>query len=454
MAAPSTETRSSSRFAVLALGFALIGAASMLYYYLGYFIPRASQVAASRDLGNGYSFGDDFYQIWLTSREYLHHRRDPYSPEMTREIQIGLYGRPLDPERLSDPLDRRAFPYPAFVDLLFWPTAHVPFPLLRVQVVCVLVPLTVATVLLWLQALSWRLRWPWVIVILLLVLCSYPVLEGFYAGQIGLLVGFLLGASILVLRRGRLFLSGILLALTTIKPHVTLLAILYLLVWSSYDWHKRDRLCVGFFSTLFLLVGSSLLVWRHWIQSWLHNAVEYHGYTMPPLVSAVPAVALGPGIAEPFSFALNLSLLIAAMVLAWRNRAAPVESEKFWLTLSLLLAITTVILLPGQAVYDHGILLPGILMLASRRRDLSHGWVPNALLATGTAALLWPWIASFALIAFRSLLPHPRIYSNATLALPLRTAAVFPFVVLGLLVLALRAKSQQHPLLSTSRAPQ
>jgi Glycosyltransferase family 87 len=450
MAAPSSETRSSSSFAVLALGLALIGAASMLYYHLGYFVPRALKVADSRDLGKGYSFGDDFYQIWLTSRESLHHRRDPYSPEMTREIQIGLYGRPLDPHRPRDPLDRRAFPYPAFVDLLFWPTANVPFPLVRVLVVCVLVPLTVATVLLWLNALSWRLRWPWVIIILLLVLCSYPVLEGFYAGQVGLLVGFLLGASIFVLRRGRLFLSGILLALTTIKPQVTLLAILYLLLWSSHDWRKRGRLYVGFFSTLFLLVSSSLLVWRHWIQSWVHNAVEYHGYTMPPLVSAVLAVALGPRIAGPFSFALNLSLLVAATVLAWRNRSAPAESAEFWLTLSLLLAITTVILLPGQAVYDHGILLPGILLIASWRRELSQGSVLKALLAMGMAVLLWPWIASFALIAFHPLLPQPRIYSNAAFALPLRTAAVFPFVVLGLLALALRTRSQQQHLLFAS----
>jgi hypothetical protein len=450
MAAPSSETRSSSRFAVLALAFALIGAASMLYYYVGYFVPRAIQVAASGDLGNGYSFGDDFYQIWLTSREWLHHRHDPYSAEMTREIQIGLYGRPLDPHRLSDPLDRRAFPYPAFVDLLFWPTANVPFPLLRVLVVCVLVPFTVATVLLWLKALSWRLRWPWVIVILLLVLCSYPVLEGFYAGQIGLLVGFLLAASICVLRRGRFFLSGILLALTTMKPQVTLLVVLYMLIWSAHDWRKRGHFFVGFFSTIILLVGGSLLVWRHWIQSWVHNAVEYHGYTMPPLVGAVLAVALGPRIAEPLSFALTLSLLIAAMVLSWRNRAAPAESEEFWLTLSLLLAITTVTLLPGQAVYDHGILLPGILLLASRGRELSHGWVPKALLATGISVLLWPWIASFALIALRPLLPYPRIYSNVALSLPLRTAAVFPFVVLGLLALALRARSRQQHLFFAS----
>lgn len=440
MAASSSATRPSSRFAAIAFGLALIGAASMLYYYVGYFVPSALEADVSRELGKGYSFGDDFYQVWLTSREWLYHRRDPYSAEITREIQIGLYGRPLDPHRLSDPLDRRAFPYPAFVDLLFWPTANISFPLLRVSVVCVLVPLTAVTVLLWLNALSWRLRRPWAIVILLLVLCSYPVLEGLYAGQIGLLVGFLLASSICVLRRGRFFLSGILLALTTMKPQVTLFAILYLLVWSSQSWHKRGRLYAGFFSTLFLLVGGSLIVWPHWIQSWLHNAVEYHGYTMPSLVSAVPAVVLRPHVAELFSVALNLSLLIAATVLAWRNRAAPAESAEFWWTLSLLLAVTTVILLPGQAVYDHGILLPGILLLASRWQSQYSSPTFRTLLAIGAGVLLWPWLSSLALIVLRPLL-RPEVFSSkAVLLLPLRTAAAFPFVVLGLLVLALRTR--------------
>ncbi len=63
---------------------------------------------------------------------------------MTREIQVGLYGRPLDPNRPGDPVDRRVFPYPAFTDLLFWPAAEFPFESMRVAVVCVFGALTFA----------------------------------------------------------------------------------------------------------------------------------------------------------------------------------------------------------------------------------------------------------------------------------------------------------------------
>src|SRR5271156_5541651 len=45
----------------------------------------------------------DLYPRWLGAREALLHHRDPYGPDVTREIQIGFYGRPLDPLKPSDP---------------------------------------------------------------------------------------------------------------------------------------------------------------------------------------------------------------------------------------------------------------------------------------------------------------------------------------------------------------
>src|ERR1700722_19628536 len=214
MATPQPVTRSLSP--TLALFLALVGATSLLYYHQGLFMPRVIAVRTAEGLGNGYSFGNDYYQVWLSARELMLHRRDPYSEEMTREIQIGLYGRPLDPNRPGDPVDRRVFPYPAYMDLLFWPTTEFSFPAVRIVVVCLLGALTVAGVLLWLGALEWRLDWRWTAVVVLLTLCSYPALEGLFAGQLGLLVAFLFAAAIFMLQRGRIFFAGILIALATI----------------------------------------------------------------------------------------------------------------------------------------------------------------------------------------------------------------------------------------------
>ena len=430
------------RAAALFFALALAGAFSMLYYHLGLFIPRAQQARVAAGLNGGYAFGNDFYQVWLTSQEALRHRSNPYSAEMTRRVQTGLYGRTLDPHISSDPVDQRVFPYPAFTDLLFWPAALVRFSIARVVATCLLAALTLASIALWMRALSWQVGWRWQALIFLLLLCSYPVLEGLYAGQIGLLVGFLLAASIFALQRDRLLLSGFLMALTTIKPQVTVLAILYLLAWSSYDRRRRGRFYTGFVPTMLLLVGAALVVWPHWIQSWMLVITKYRGYTTPPLIDLLLASLLGPGAAGLASFIMTASLLVAAILLAWRNRAAAAGSREFWLTLALLLALTTVALLPGQAVYDHIILFPGIIFLLLHWKDMtSSSRVLRIVSIIGAAVFFWPWIAAIGLVIARHWLSPKRFFSPAVFALPIRTAVSFPFLVLILLALATRLSS-------------
>jgi Glycosyltransferase family 87 len=435
MAARDLETRSSSRFAVLWLTLAVVGAASMVYYHLGLFIPRVEKAQAAKHLAGEYSFGNDFYPIWLTSRQWLRERRDPYSPELTREIQIGLLGRPLDSQFPTDPpSDYRAFAYPAFTDLLLWPVSEIPFRTLRIMWVALLTVLLAAAIVFWVRALSWHVSGVSLAIMLLFTLCSYQELEGLYAGQLGLLVGFLLAASVLALLRDRPLLAGTLLALAMIKPQMVLLAVSYLFLWSAHDWRRRRRFVVAFLATMFLLISASLAVWPRWIQSWGRVILGYPRYSTPPLAKEVLGSSLGGHAGTP----LIALLVIAALVLAWRGRAAAAGSYEFWLSLSALLALTTITLLPGQSVCDHVILLPGIFLLACRNESHNSTRTFRALFGIGAAVLLWPWLAAVGLVVLRPFLRPELFYSKALFALPLRTAAAFPFVVLGLLALALR----------------
>ena len=423
----------------LALWLALIAAASTLYYHQALFIPRALEAQRTRGLANGYSFGNDFYQIWLSSRELLGRRQDPYSAETTSEIQTGLYGRPLDPARPGDPIDQRAFPYPAFVDLLFLPAATIPFPIVRIVVCCLLAALTIASVLLWLRVLSWDLDWKWTTVVLLLTLSSYPALEGLYAAQIGLLVSFLLATSVLALQRERYLLSGTLLALTAMKPQVTILAVLFLLLWNLRTARAR-RFYIGYFATVAALVAAATIVLPHWISSWIHTVLAYRHYTPPPLVTQTLTSLLGPSLAGPAALVLTAAAILIALILAWKNRSAPAESFSFLLTLTVLLAITAFFILPGLAIYDHLILLPGILLLFRYRKLLEEaGRIPRIIVCLGALILFWPWITAFALICLRPILSASIFHSTAVLSLPVRTAASLPFVVLALLALMWRA---------------
>jgi len=421
--------------ATVVLALAVLGSASMLEYYLGLFMPRLIRAQAASSFTGAYDFGHDFYPVWLTSHDCIPTGCDPYSPEMTRKIQKGLFGRTLD-SRISDPpSDYRTFVYPAFTDLLFWPAAQFPFTAVRVAIAVLLVGTTISSVVLWMQALSLRPPPSSLVAISLLLVCSYPVLEGLYADQLGLLVGFLLAASLLALQRGRHLLAGILMSLATIKPQMSILAVIFLLLWSSHQWRERGRFCIGLFSALTVLVGAAMLIWPHWIPSWTRALLRYPHYAKPPLAGEL--LYLGPNLGG--TAALGAIGVLLTLVLSWKNRNQPATSLEFWLALSSVLTITAITFLPSQGFQDHVILLPGIFLLSYRWKELSLTRTSKTLLAIGAAVLLWPWLSAFGLIVVRPLLTGPVFYSKAVFALPLRTAAVLPFVLLAVLALSLRS---------------
>jgi hypothetical protein len=400
-------------------------------------VPKVLDVRAAKGLGNGYSFAGDFYPVWLTSREAMLHHRDLYGREMTREIQTGLFGRPLDSSRPLDPPNGyRTFAYPAFVDIIFWPLAYLPFPTVRV-VLAVLLPIaTAGGILLWLRAMSFAASPRLVMPLVLLTLCSYPILEALFAEQLALVVGFTLAAALAALTTGRYMMAGTLLALATIKPQMVVLVILFLLLWSISKWRERRRLAESFAVTELLLCTSSLLIWPGWIGRWLGVLYDYRHYSSPPLVVDL----VSPRFASLFGPVFVSALIGASIVVAWRVRACSPASATFHLAVALLLTVSVVALVPGQAVYDHIVLLPGIVLVVGLwRRLASSRRAIRWLMAIAMASLLWQWAAAMAIIAIRPLISSERFYSVGVFVLPIRLAEPFPFVLLALLAVVMRS---------------
>src|SRR6185503_7567647 len=109
------------RHSSIRLSIAILLATSMWIYVQCILIPYQQMEARSHERPRGNL--SDLYPRWLGSRELLLHHRDPYSPEVTREIQAGYYGRELDPGRMDDPRfnepkDQQGFAYPLHVIFL------------------------------------------------------------------------------------------------------------------------------------------------------------------------------------------------------------------------------------------------------------------------------------------------------------------------------------------------
>ena len=405
----------------------LLASLGMTYYHLGIFIPHALAQRAAKGFGGGYSFGGDFYPIWLTAREALLHHRNPYSCEMTREIQTGLFGRSLDAHNPADPpANYREFAYPAYVDLLFWPLSSLPFPAVRIMLAVGLASLTIFSIPLWMRALRIHNAPHLLAIALMLTLSSYAVLEGLFAAQPGLIVGFLLAAAFAALLKERLFLAGSLLAFTFIKPQMSVVVAAYLVLWSFSRWQARRTLMFGLLAWSGLLGIASLIVWPRWIPDWLRVLSGYGSYSPPPLLTYSLGPKLGPHLGPP----LVVALIAVALFLSWKMRHLDAASPSFSLTISLLLALTSITLLPGQAVYDHVILLPGILLIARNwRRAATFSRTFRVVLAVAALVLFWPWIIAIPLLASHPFLSDGRFFSSGLWLLPFHAAASVPLAV-------------------------
>jgi len=132
-----------------------------------------------------------------------------------------------------------------------------------------------------------------------------------------------------------------------------LLVVIYLLLWTCVRWRIRWPFVAGFFSVSALLLVSSLLVWPRWIQEWAAGTVR-----LPAILHAAAREFICSAIRSVRGLGHNSNRCTAgiALAVAWRMRHSSAASMEFALTLSFLLAITTITLLPGHAVYDHVLL--------------------------------------------------------------------------------------------------
>ena len=407
----------------LGLPIALLLAASAWFYIDHVYLGHQLAEAAAYDKPQG--IFSDFYPRWLGARELLLHHRDPYSPEITREIQIGYYGRLLDSRRPGDPKDQMAFAYPLYVVFLLAPTVTLPFVFVRIAVHWFLIVLTAASVLLWLRALLWRVSPVLTASMVILTLGSLPAVQGIKLEQLTLLVGGMIAGCALFLVRDYLVVAGILLAFATIKPQLVLLMAAWLMLWACGNYRERRRFIWGFGLTMATLFTAAEFVMPGWMGEFVAAMAAYRQYTGTPLSILSVLTSSGWGI---FFSAL---LLLALAVLCWRVRRVPAGDPAFGLACSLILTATLVVI-PMTSLYNQILLLPAVLLLI---RDGLLLWRKDSLtrLLCIIAGLLmvWPWLAAMVLTMASLLLPAELV--QKAWAAPLWTSLTIPLGVLLLL---------------------
>jgi hypothetical protein len=389
-------------------------------------ILRAQQIADAAVHGRPRGNLSDLYPRWLGARELLRHGRNPYSAEITREIQQGYYGRPLDPARADDPKDQQGFAYPAYVVFLLAPTVDLPFDLVQTSFRWLLLGLAGGTVLLYLYVLGWKPSSGTAAILIVLMLGWVPMVQGIKLQQLSLLVAGLLAACGACLAGGWLLLAGGLLALATIKPQLTWPAVFWLLLWATSEWRARRRLVFGFGLGMLLLLGGAQWLLPGWLRMFAEAIGQYHRYTQNQSV----LVGLFGSIAGRMVEAMSL---LGCAICVWRVRGEPATSASFGRALGLVLALTVVIV-PMFAPYNQVLLAPAILA-GLRKESEGEPILPAIRLAraVGGALLVWPWIATMGLsLAYIWLTPELR---QRVWPMPFYSNFMVPVLVFGLALL-------------------
>lgn len=411
---------------------AVLMAASVWIYFAAILVPFQKREATAHDHPRGNL--SDLYPRWLGARELLRHGRDPYSAEITREIQQGYYGRVLDPSRPGDPKDQAAFAYPVYVVFLIAPTVRMSFANVQVIFANLLWVITAASVLLWLRVLHWKPTISLAITLAILTLGSIYVTQGIKLQQLSLVVAAFLAACFAAIAGGYLSLAGALLALATIKPQLALLPVAWLLAWSVARWRARWRLLAAFgFTMTVQLVGAQVLL-PGWIGSFLIAIRSYHSYTHnESLLQLLSTQAVGYGLA-----------VVLVLLSAWLCRKclpAAGTSAEFAICACLVLSLV-VLTVPMFALYNQVLLLPALLLIARDWERLRETRTGRFLSGMTAVLVVWPWVASLALDA--GLLAFPKNVILDQWKIPFYTTFALPPLVFATIAYRLILNERTH----------
>jgi hypothetical protein len=237
---------------------------------------------------------------------------------------------------------------------------------------------------------------------------------------LALFVAFLIALASWCVTRQRYAVAGVLLAVSTIKPQMVALVLLWFFLWSLGDWRRRWPLAAGFGVSLTLLIAGAEWLLPGWPGFFLAGMRAYAQYSPIHTIMSPVRLILGNWIGG------TLSILAAAglVAFAWGVRKAEAASHEFAYTLVLFFVANT-LLMPLLTPYNQVFLLLPILMLLRDWKTL-----PRVGRAGMTALLAWPSIAQAVL-----LLHPPQINTHNQLPLlPSVLTILFPFLVAWLAI--------------------
>lgn len=330
-------------------------------------------VSSLWSLASTTDFGESDFRIYWSAAYLLSRGENPYNIESIKEVQ----------QTQTHAISNEAIMAwnPPFLFLFLLPLAWLPF--VTAKFAWLLVNLAILiTAGFFLVGLYLNTASPRVKLAFLILAIGFPAaITGLFMGQVTFLVFWGLVACMTLIKKEQWFWAGAILIMTTIKPHMVALAVLYVLVYMAYQRQYKGWLGLGvaglaglailllFRSDLISnLVGETSVASGRWATSTIGGLLSYLGITEAGRFLILLFVPLPFYLAkhpEKFSMEFSVALLtlitVPTTIFGWSYDQTilliPIAQVFSWLTASKYkLAITACILCITAANYIQRVL--------------------------------------------------------------------------------------------------
>jgi hypothetical protein len=348
------------------------------------FIFAVESAAIQHNFTSKFPGGNDFYSRWAGAKALLLEGRDPYSPDVTGEIEVIL-----DPQQLR--ANSFSFAYPLHVIFVFWPLVYVDYSWAQAIWMVCLQWIVIASAMLLLSQDDWPRSGFVTGVALFAALFFYPAARAIMLGQFTLHVIFFLILTVGALRQGRDGWAGFFFAATSIKPQMVLLAGLWLVLW-AVRWRRWRFIGSTLVSGAGLLVASMLLFPR-WPFSFIEDLGRYADRAGGLNPMDVLAGMLLPNNVATLRWGITIGLIVI-LLFAWIRALRRADDALFDHALYWGIIINLLVFFQTGSPNQILLLLP-IATWLKLLYDKWGGWI------TGIAVLvltLAPWVLFIATI--------------------------------------------------------
>jgi len=384
-------------------------AGAVLCLVSGWYFGR---VIASSALGpNAPTVQQGLLPEWIGCRQILH-GQNPYRLEVTREIEMAIYGETVAPD---SPANQHRFAYPVFFSLLFFPIAMLPFDAAQSAMLLAGIAATAMSVVWWAEG-KWLGKLD-AASFAILAFAAYPAVVALQLRQPTLIIAALLSLAFFCARSGRLVAAGIAAALAASKPQLAIAVLLPLLIWAFSSWRIRKTFVFSLAASGFGLLLISELAVPGWVLPWLGTIRAYSHYAgaKPLLEDLTRGHFLMP------------AAVLVILAVVWVSFTFSDTDLLFAISFSI---VSFHLLFPFQ-LYNEVMLLPAALWaVKNANRICERGELHVLLFSCAWIALAAGWISTLALSLWDIASPGAglRLWQ-----LPLVTAWLYPMLLFAAL---------------------